>query len=370
MPEYPRLATETPDLDPTPIFEIFRGAYATELLTIAVAHLPIFEQLAVGPLSELEVAARLGLAPRPMTVLSTALAAMGLLARDGLGNLALTPLASEHLLRGGPFYIGDYIGLAADSAGVIALRDCLKSNRPVGSEAEEEKSASSAAGAFAPTQTTDKGTAFIYRPDSSSAMEDTGAARMLTLALAGRAKNVAPALAREAQLENAQVLLDVGGGTGIYSIACLQQYPNLRAIVWDRPEVLRVAAEFAAQYGVADRLELMPGDMFNDPVPAADAMLVSNILHDWDVPECRALVGKCASSLSSGGRLLIHDVFLNDALDGPLPIALYSAALFTLTEGRAYSAAEYRAWLTEAGLSVSEPRATLVHCGFLVGQKS
>ena len=229
MPEYPRLATEAPELDPTPIFEQFRGAYATELLTVAVAHLPIFEQLAAGPLSEFELAARLHLAERPMTVLSTALAAMGLLVRDGTGNVALTPLASEHLLRGGPFYIGDYIGLAADSPGVLALRDCLKSNRPVGSAAlESSSSASSAAGAFAPTQTTDKGVAFIYRPDSSSAMEDTTAARMLTLALAGRAKNVAPALAREAQLDEAKVLLDVGGGTGIYSIACLQQYPNLR----------------------------------------------------------------------------------------------------------------------------------------------
>lgn len=229
MPEYPRLATEAPDLDPTPIFEQFRGAYATELLTVAVAHLPIFEQLAVGPLSELEVASRLHLAERPMTVLSTALAAMGLINKDSKGNLAVTPLASEHLLRGGPFYIGDYIGLAADSPGVLALRDCLKSNRPVGSAAAADSTAvSSAAGAFAPTQTTDKGTAFIYRPDSSSAMEDTAAARILTLALAGRAKNVAPALAREAQLDTARVLLDVGGGTGIYSIACLQLYPNLR----------------------------------------------------------------------------------------------------------------------------------------------
>ena len=57
------------------------------------------------------------------------------------------------------------------------------------------------------------------------------------------------------------------------------------------------------------------------------------------------------AALPSGGRLLIHDVYLNDALDGPLPIALHSAALFTLTEGRAYSQAEYRAWLVAAGLS-------------------
>ena len=39
-----------------------------------------------------------------------------------------------------------------------------------------------------------------------------------------------------AALDDARLLLDVGGGTGIYSIAYLQQHPGLRAIVWDRPE--------------------------------------------------------------------------------------------------------------------------------------
>ena len=97
--------------------------------------------------------------------------------------------------------------------------------------------------------------------------------------------------------------------------------------------------------------------MFRDPVPTgADVVLLSNILHDWDVPECRDLIARCAGALPAGGRLLIHDVFLNDALDGPLPIALYSAALFRLTEGRAYSAAEYRGWLAEAGLRARRGR--------------
>jgi len=98
-------------------------------------------------------------------------------------------------------------------------------------------------------------------------------------------------------------------------------------------------------------------------------MLLSNVLHDWDVPECRALLRRCAERLPSGGRLLIHDVFLNDALDGPLPIALYSAALFCVTEGRAYSAAEYRTWLGEARLTPGAVVPTLVHCGVLASVK-
>jgi ubiquinone/menaquinone biosynthesis C-methylase UbiE len=164
--------------------------------------------------------------------------------------------------------------------------------------------------------------------------------------------------------------LDLAGGTGIYAFAMLQKHPNLRAIIFDRAQVLNVAREMASGYGVAERTEFMVGDMFADPLPPdCDVILLSNVLHDWDVPECRALIRKCADALPRGGRLLIHDVFLNDALDGPLPLALYSAALFTLTEGRAYSAAEYRAWCSDAGLAAGVVVPTLIHCGLLAGVK-
>jgi len=101
----------------------------------------------------------------------------------------------------------------------------------------------------------------------------------------------------------------------------------------------------------------------------AQAILLSNILHDWDVPTCQTLVNRLAGALPRGGRLLIHDVFLNDALDGPLPVALYSANLFAITEGRAYSAQEYRSMLSGAGLTAAAVIPTLVHCGVLAGLK-
>ena len=141
--------------------------------------------------------------------------------------------------------------------------------------------------------------------------------------------------------------------------------------MWDRTEVLKVAREMIAAYGVAGRIDPVPGDMFADPVPTgADVILLSNILHDWDVPECRILLKRCFDALLVGGRVLIHDVFLDDDLGGPLPVALYSTALFTLTEGRAYSAAEYRGWLRQAGFTPADHVVpTLVHCGVLAGRK-
>lgn len=339
--------------DPTPIFEHYRGSYGSELLTAAVAHLRVFETLAAGALSFDELAAALSLAARPLVVLTTALRAMQLVDVDRDGLFVLTALAREHLVPGGEFFVGDYVGLAAESPGVLGMVERLRTNRPWGANDKSEE-----------------GAAFIYREGMPSAMEQEAKARHLTLALAGRAKNVAPALAANLSTSGARTLLDLGGGTGIYSIALVQKNPQLQAIVFDRPEVLKVAAEMVAEYDVADRVRLQPGDMFVDALPTGcDLVLLSNILHDWDVPECRTLVGHAAEALAPGGRLWIHDVFLNDALDGPLPIALYSAALFTLTEGRAYSAAEYRELLTAAGLQAGPLTPTAIHCGVLEGTK-
>ena len=318
----PLSALDLPTTDPTSIFENYRGSYGTELLVAAAVHLKVFERLARGPMFHDDLRRELGLASRPATVLFTALRAMGLIV-EAWGNLELSALAKDHLVAGQPFDVSDYLGLAAQSPGVLEMLERLKTNKPASAAKE--------------------GAAFIFREGIDSAMELEASARRLTLSLAGRAKNVAPHLAAKVPLEGAKHLLDVGRGTGIYSIALLQKHPQLTATILDGPEVLKVTTEMAAAYGVADRLTCLAGDMFKDSLPSCDAVLLSNVLHDWDVPQCRDLLRRSAAVLPAGGKLLIHDVFLADTLDGPLPIALYSAALFTLTEGRAYSAAEYRA---------------------------
>ena len=341
---------ERPTVDPTMIFELYRGSYGSDLLTVAVAHFDVFGRLAANPRTRAELAADLQLSERSTVVLTTALLAMDFLKLNVSGQLELTQMAAEHLVPGTAFDIGNYIGLAATSPSVLEMVERLRTGKPAGLSAD--------------------GAAFIYRSGMKSAMEQSALAEHFTLALSGRAKNVAPYLADAISLDGCQTLLDLGGGTGIYSIGFLKANPNLRATVFDRPEVLKTAERFATEYSVSDRMELLPGDMFEDELPAADVILLSNILHDWDVPECQQLINRCAAALKPGGRLLIHDVLLNDDLSGPLPMALYSAALFTLTEGRAYSSAEYQGWMNNAGLHSSAAVATLVHCHVICGTKT
>src|SRR5207248_10248724 len=143
-------------------------------------------------------------------LLLTSRRAMGLIARNPDGTFTPTPIAAEHLAPG-EHDVSGYLGLAADSPGVREMVERLRTNRPAGSDK---------GGA---------GAAFIYRDGIESAMEQEASARALTLAVAGRAKNVAPVMAQRIDMTGVKTLVDVGGGTGIYSIALLQRNPNLRA---------------------------------------------------------------------------------------------------------------------------------------------
>ena len=133
----------------------------------------MFSRLSQQALSPEQLRGELQLESRPAIVLFTALKAMGLV-REEQGKLLLTDLAAEHLVPGGKFDCGDYIGLAAESPGVLAMVQMLRTNQPAGSADEDSH-----------------GTAFIYRDGLRSAMDVEQSARHFTLSLAGRAKNVA-----------------------------------------------------------------------------------------------------------------------------------------------------------------------------------
>ncbi len=339
-----------PQIDPAFVFDLYRGRLSTEILCAVACRTRFFQELGASGLSADAIQERLGWSPRAISVVTTALRAMQFLTKSDDGLFQSTQAARLFLNSESEFALTGYLGLSAQSPSVTAFLEAIQ--RP------------------APSATTEQGTAFTFRSDKPSAMDDPDFARFLTMSLAGRGRCVAPVVAEVAAPHtNDSTILDIGGGSGFYSIAYLLAYPQLKAVVWDRPEVLKVAHENAIAHGVADRLQCIGGDMFTDPFPIqANMLLVSNILHDWDTHEIHHLLRHWHNQSPTGARLILHDVYLNDNLDGPLPIALYSADLFYLTEGRAYSRAEYlqffqeSGWFTDPGQKI---RPTSAHCGIL-----
>lgn len=343
-----------PPIDPAFVFDLYRGRLSTEILCAVACRTRFFQELGTDGLTADQIHTQLGWSPRAVIVVTTALRAMNFLSLSHNGRFQATPSAQLFLDSGSEFSLTGYLGLSAQSASVTAFLEAIE--RP------------------APSATTDSGTAFTFRSDKPSAMDDPDLARFLTVSLAGRGRCVAPVLAQVAPpMPHESTLLDIGGGSGFYSIAYLQANPGMKAVVWDRPEVLKVAQENAEIYDVADRLTCVGGDMFSDLFPIEpDFILVSNILHDWDVVEVLHLLHHWHGQSKPGSRLLLHDVYLNNDLDGPLPIALYSADLFLLTEGRAYSHSEYVSFLQQTGWHTDPslmPKPTLAHCGVISASK-
>lgn len=133
----------------------------------------------------------------------------------------------------------------------------------------------------------------------------------------------------------------------------------MRATVFEKPPVDKVAAKKIAERGFTDRVAVAAGDMFKDTLPGGhDVHLYSNVLHDWDAPVVRELIAKSFAALPSGGMLVLHDAHLNDGKTGPLHVAEYSALLMHATEGKCYSVAEMDAFLSEAGFVREQFAAT------------
>ena len=131
----------------------------------------------------------------------------------------------------------------------------------------------------------------------------------------------------------------------------------------------RIAAGAIANRGCAGRVDVVAGDMLADPLPAdADVHLYSNVLHDWDEPVVRQLLGKSFETLPPGGLIVIHDAFLNAAKTGPLHVAEYSVLLMHSSEGRCYSTREMEHYLTAAGFRDPTYRDTAAARGIMTAR--
>ena len=148
-------------------------------------------------------------------------------------------------------------------------------------------------------------------------------------------------------------LLDIGGGSGTYTIAFLKRNPKLRAVLFDLADVIPMAQERVSSEGLLERVELKAGDFYSDELPkGCDLALLSAIIHQSGYQQNVEVFGRIYRALDPGGMLLIRDHIMNEERTWPPQGALFAVNMLVNTRGGdTYTLGEVERGLGEAGFA-------------------
>jgi (2Fe-2S) ferredoxin/ubiquinone/menaquinone biosynthesis C-methylase UbiE len=165
------------------------------------------------------------------------------------------------------------------------------------------------------------------------------------------AKERANAVVKAVAPNGVRRMLDLGGGSGAYSIAFVQASPDLHSVVMDLAEVIPITQGHIRNSGLTDRISTRVGDMLRDPLGERyDLVLLSAICHMFSVEENRALFERVYRALAPGGRFVVQDFILEPDKTSPRFATLFALNMLVGTRaGNTYSEPEYAAWLADAG---------------------
>jgi predicted O-methyltransferase YrrM len=151
----------------------------------------------------------------------------------------------------------------------------------------------------------------------------------------------------------ARSLLDVGGGSGTYTIAFLRSVPGMKATLFDLPEVIEMARERLTKAGLIDRATLVPGSFYLQELPAGhDLALLSAIIHSNSLEENLDLYKKIFRALNPGGRILVRDHVMNPDRTYPRDGAVFAINMLVGTSGGGtYTYEEIEQGLSQAGFT-------------------
>ncbi len=159
------------------------------------------------------------------------------------------------------------------------------------------------------------------------------------------------AVAKAYDFSGVKRLVDVGGSQGVLLSAILDRFPDIRATLFDLPEVIDRAAPIIAGGRHAARIEMVGGDFFAGVPAGADAYIMKSIIHDWDDERSVALLSNCRRAMAPGGRLLLVEGIVSDDPQSTF-LKLVDLQMLVATGGRERTHEEFAALLAKAGLKM------------------
>lgn len=272
-------------------------------ILLSAAELDLFSKLKDHPRTVEDVAAAEGLGARGLRILMDALAGMGFLRKEPDGAYSVEPSVA-------PLLAGD------ERQTVLPL---------VLHRVTMWKSWSNLTDIIRTGENSHRMDIESRPPGELEAF--IGAMHVIGMRMAGT-------IAGSLDLTSHRRLLDLGGGSGTYTMAFLQKAPHMRATLFDLPAVIEMARDRLKQSGYLDRVELVAGDYSTDELPAGhDLVLLSAIIHSNSREENQELYRRVAAAMEPGGMILIRDYIMDPYRTFPPDGAIFAVNMLAATQG-------------------------------------
>src|SRR5271166_2238555 len=233
------------------ISAITYGFMASKAL-FAALEFDVFTHIAQGADTTRALAENTGIAENRLVTLLAALKSLGLVSEAG-GRLINAPATSRYLVAGAPGDFRDYVQFVNGAFGYESFRHldmALRGERVFPDKGFYE--------------------GLVYEAG-------IGGERFSSAQHSG---SLGPArlMAKRVDLKDRRKLLDVGGGSGAYSIAFCVANPQLSATILDFPQTVDTAKRYAREAGFADRIANLAGNAIAVDWPDGhDVVLMSYI---------------------------------------------------------------------------------------------
>jgi hypothetical protein len=336
---------EASSVTPDRIVKLGHAFRAAKTLLSAV-ELGVFTALADGPLDLEAVSRRTGIHQRGARDFFDALVALGLLDRDASGRYANMPDADLYLDRRKQSYVGgelEHFGKYVFPHWSL-LTPALQTGEP--------QSGTRSAGHY------------------SALYTDPATLETLVKGMTGGTLPVARALAAKFPWQDYRTFLDVGTAQGCLPVQIALAHSHLTGGGFDLPPVKPHFDSYVQQHGLSHRLRLHPGSFLDDPLPAAEVVVLGRILHNWDLGTKRMLLRKAYEAMPTGGAVIVYERLIDDERRANGPALLASLNMLIMTAGGFdFTAADCIGWMRDAGFKCPRTEQLTPEISMIVGSK-
>jgi len=323
--------------------QLITGQIFVSQAILVAYQLGLFKIILEETLSIKEISFRLSINERAAQAIVTCACSLDLV-EFGDNGYRLSALGKAYFDERKPEYYGKVLDLLIQENQIMnfeTIKECLMSNR----------------------QQIRKG------EDLFSASESLSSTAEFVASLHHKAYNPAFSWAKTDLLTSCKIVVDLGGGSGIYTIAACLNHPHLLGLVCDRSSVLLHTLRYIEESGLKDRIAPIPLNIWEDPFPVGDLYFLADIFHDWKREKCVFLAKKCFHHLPDKGHIVIHEMLFNYTKTGPLLTAAYNMKMMVWTEGQQFSFSEITDILQEAGFKKIRKEKSLGNWSIVIGQK-